>query len=97
LVFTLTILLRFVGFENHSIGFDRLLVAGSEKLAKTLRAFGFKQSYPDYSPFSFLQNGIILHVLVYVDDFVVAGNDLSEIERFKTYMHKCFHMKILAS
>jgi len=25
----------------------------------------------------------------------VAGNDLSEIERFKTYMHKCFHMKDL--
>ncbi|XP_019095820.1 PREDICTED: uncharacterized protein LOC109130579 [Camelina sativa] len=66
-----------------------------EKLATALRMFGFKQSYPDYSLFSFVQNGIVLHVLVYVDDYIVAGNNLAEIERFKAYMSKCFHMKDL--
>ena len=32
---------------------------------------------------------------MYVDDFIIAGNDVSTIQRFKNYFHKCFKMKDL--
>ena len=35
----------------------------------------------------------ILHVLVYVDDSIVAGNELGDVQKFKAQLHKCFHMK----
>ena len=63
------------------------------KLSKTLLDFGFTQSYEDYSLFSFIEGNICLHILVYVDDFIIAGNDISTIHRFKTYLNKNFKMK----
>ena len=36
-----------------------------------------------------------MHVLVYVDDLIVAGNTASAIAQFKQYLHNCFHMKDL--
>lgn len=68
-----------------------------DKLSKSLLAFGFEQSQEDYSLFSFVDDAknICLHILVYVDDFIIAGNDISTIQRFKNYLHKCFKMKDL--
>ncbi|XP_019092330.1 PREDICTED: uncharacterized protein LOC109129142 [Camelina sativa] len=37
----------------------------------------------------------VLNILVYVDDFIVSGNDLSTMQRFKNYLSQCFHMKNL--
>lgn len=65
------------------------------KLSKALLAFGFVQSYEDYSLFSLIQDDVCLHILVYVDDFIIAGNDISVIQRFKNYLGKCFKMKDL--
>ncbi|CAA7027432.1 unnamed protein product [Microthlaspi erraticum] len=65
------------------------------KLSTALKEYGFKQGYPDYSLFSLIRGGTILHILVYVDDFVISGNDLGVIEKFKEYLHECFHMKDL--
>lgn len=65
------------------------------KLSNALKSFGFVQSYEDYSLFSFIEANICLHILVYVDDFIIAGNDISTIHRFKNYLHKCFKMKDL--
>ena len=63
------------------------------KLSTALKKIGFKQSYQDYSLFSYKNGATILHVLVYVDDFIVAGNDLGAVQTFKAQLHKCFHMK----
>lgn len=49
------------------------------KLIKALLSFGFKQSYEDYSLFSFVKDNICLHILVYVDNFIIVGNDVSTI------------------
>ena len=38
---------------------------------------------------------ICLHILVYVDDFIIVGNDVSTIQRFKNYLKTCFKMKYL--
>lgn len=66
-----------------------------EKLTTTLKGWGFKQSYSDYSLFTYIKDGKSLHVLIYVDDLVVAGNDLDMMKKFKAYLSECFHMKDL--
>ncbi|RVW89585.1 hypothetical protein CK203_036411 [Vitis vinifera] len=45
------------------------------KLAATLTGYGFKQSYSDYSLFTYKAQHIQLNVLVYVDDLIISGND----------------------
>ena len=62
------------------------------KLSKSLLEFGFVQSREDYSLFSYVNHtkNICLHILVYVDDFIIAGNDIIIIQRFKTYLNTCF-------
>ncbi|XP_074276920.1 uncharacterized protein LOC141600577 [Silene latifolia] len=65
------------------------------KLRSALKRYGFSQSYYDYSLFIFVKGSVRIHVLVYVDDFIVSGNDLNALVSFKEYLHKCFHMKDL--
>lgn len=67
------------------------------KLTMALRAFGFTQSRSDYSFFVSTKNGVILRVLVYVDDLIISGNSPSAISDFKSYLSTCFHMKDLGS
>lgn len=67
------------------------------KLATALRRFGFVQSLAYHSLFSFSRSGVCLHVLIYVDDLIIAGNDSAAIARFKAQLSSCFHMKDLGS
>lgn len=53
------------------------------------------QSFANYSLFSCIKNGLTLHVLVYVDDLIITGDDSGVIANFKQYLHRCFHMKDL--
>ena len=45
------------------------------KLANSLKTYGFHQSYSDYSFFAFREQHVQIHVLVYVDDLIISGND----------------------
>ncbi|XP_026431504.1 uncharacterized protein LOC113328696 [Papaver somniferum] len=65
------------------------------KLSTALKNYGFRQSYSDYSLFTMIKGKMQLNVLVYVDDLIVAGNNLVEINKFKTYLGQCFKMKDL--
>lgn len=65
------------------------------KLTAALKSYGFKQSRADYSHFSLIKGTVCLHILIYVDDFIITSNDNSTLQRFKNYLHKCFHMKDL--
>ncbi|CAM8937145.1 unnamed protein product [Rhodiola kirilowii] len=67
------------------------------KLSASLWAFGFHQSYADYSLFPYQTCNTTLHVLVYVDDLIVAGNDSLLISNFKSDLSSCFHMKDLVT
>ncbi|XP_074301329.1 uncharacterized protein LOC141632709 [Silene latifolia] len=67
------------------------------KLGTALKSYGFKQSYADYSLFTFVKTKVQLQVLIYVDDLIVSGNDLTAITQFKNYLHECFHMKDLGA
>ena len=65
------------------------------KLTTALLKYGFTQSNADYTHFSFVKGSTSLHILVYIDDFIIASNDLSVLQRFKNYLSECFHMKDL--
>ncbi|KAG7563712.1 Ribonuclease H-like superfamily [Arabidopsis suecica] len=65
------------------------------KLSNALLEFGFVTNYTDSSLFTYFSGKSCLYVLVYVDDFIVGGNDSKLTTEFKRYMSECFHMKDL--
>ncbi|XP_019087549.1 PREDICTED: uncharacterized protein LOC109127378 [Camelina sativa] len=67
------------------------------KLTNALLAYGFSQSYADYSLFALTRGKMCLYVIVYVDDLLIGGNDADAICRFKGYLNQCFHIKDLGS
>lgn len=57
--------------------------------------FEFTQSHADYSLFTLTRRGQELRVLIYLDDFLVCGNDTYFLKKFKDYLGWCFHIKDL--
>ena len=58
----------------------------NEKLTSVLKENGFNQSKSDFSLFTKSENDVFLVLLVYVDDIVITGNNVTEIE--KTANHR---------
>ncbi|GJS71338.1 reverse transcriptase domain-containing protein [Tanacetum coccineum] len=56
---------------------------------------GFKQSKSDYSLFTKSEKRNFLALLVYVDDIIVTGNNVDEIEKFKEFLRTKFQIKDL--
>ena len=65
------------------------------KLATSLRNYGFRQSYLDYSLFTYQNGRIQLNILIYVYDLIISGNDSDALTTFKQYLCSYFHMKDL--
>ena len=64
------------------------------KLSTTIINHGFTQS-SDYSMFTRVHNDVIIVILVYVDDILVASNNLEAISKFKQFLHDQFKLKDL--
>lgn len=62
----------------------------NEKLISFLSEYGFCQSKSDYSK----QNWFVV-LLVYVDDIIVTGNSVDEIEKVKLFLKSKFRIKDL--
>ncbi|GKA50419.1 ribonuclease H-like domain-containing protein [Tanacetum coccineum] len=54
-----------------------------------------RQSNSDYSLFTKSEKGNFLALLVYVDDIIVIGNNVDEIEKFKDFLRTKFQIKDL--
>ncbi|GKD14502.1 ribonuclease H-like domain-containing protein, partial [Tanacetum coccineum] len=65
------------------------------KLATTLIENGFSQSKSDYYLYTKSDKGVFLTLLVCVDDIIITGNSVSEIEKFKVYLKSKFMIKDL--
>ncbi|CAL1369473.1 unnamed protein product [Linum trigynum] len=69
----------------------------NHKLTEFLLQSGYTQSKADYSLFTKRQDGLFLAVLVYVDDIILAGDFLSEIESLKQKLDDAFKIKDLGN
>uniref|UniRef100_A0A803M2M7 Reverse transcriptase Ty1/copia-type domain-containing protein n=1 Tax=Chenopodium quinoa TaxID=63459 RepID=A0A803M2M7_CHEQI len=67
----------------------------AKRAISTLVRFGFSQSKTDYSLFVKQQDQSFAVVLVYVDDLMLVGNDMSLLSEIKQYMSSQFYMKDL--
>ena len=65
------------------------------KLSSFLTSIGFVQSKYDHSLFTKESLNTFTILLVYVDDVILAGNSMNEIERIKTSLHRTFRIKDL--
>ncbi|GKD23982.1 ribonuclease H-like domain-containing protein, partial [Tanacetum coccineum] len=65
------------------------------KLNSTLIENGFSQSKSDYSLYTKYDKGVFLTLLVYVDDIIIIGNNVSEIKKFKVYLKSKYMIKDL--
>ncbi|KAM2312222.1 hypothetical protein ACFXTH_022651 [Malus domestica] len=65
------------------------------KLSSALKTAGFHQSWSDYSLFVRNCQGSFMALLVYVDDVILAGNNLREIEETKLFLSQHFKLKDL--
>ena len=66
-----------------------------EKLATTLCSRGYSHSDIDYSLFHRKVGISVVFVAIYVDDIILTGTDLAEIESLKSHLHAQFKIKDL--
>ena len=66
-----------------------------EKLSNLLLTCGYSHAHADHSLFIKAHNSEFIALIVYVDDIVLTGNSLAEIERIKHILHINFHIKDL--
>ena len=66
-----------------------------EKLKQALVTWGFKASTSDSSLFIFSNTKDLIFLLVYVDDILVTGNNVSLIKKILDDLNKCFALKTL--
>lgn len=67
------------------------------KLSSSLLSQGYKQSTSDYS-FFFKHTSInFTALLIYVDDLILAGNNLQEINTLKQFLHHNFKIRDLGA
>ena len=64
-----------------------------EKLATTLCSRGYSHSDIDYSLFHRKVGISVVFVAIYVDDIILTGTDLVEIESLKAHLHDQFKIK----
>ncbi|KAL0406498.1 UNVERIFIED_CONTAM: Retrovirus-related Pol polyprotein from transposon RE2 [Sesamum latifolium] len=60
-----------------------------------LEAYGFVQSAHDYCLFTMVTDQGRIFLLVYVDDILITGPSLFEIQKVKSYLHNLFTIKDL--
>ncbi|KAJ8774429.1 hypothetical protein K2173_016875 [Erythroxylum novogranatense] len=65
------------------------------KLTSTLLSLGYNQSASDYSLFVHTKDASLTFLLVYVDDVILTGNDLDEIDKVKAFLDTSFKIKDL--
>ena len=65
------------------------------KLSSSLLKFGFSQAKTDSSLFIIQTSTSFIALLIYVDDVIIASNDLKEIDVVKKFPHESFTIKDL--
>ncbi|GKD69240.1 ribonuclease H-like domain-containing protein, partial [Tanacetum coccineum] len=69
----------------------------NKKLISVLKENGFVQSANDHSLFTKSKSNKFIALLIYVDDIVITGNCVDEIDKFKIFLKSKFKIKDLVS
>jgi hypothetical protein len=64
-------------------------------LTQTLTSIGFKRSKADYSLFTRQGKSTFIAILVYVDDLIIARDDLVQIQDIKHLLDQHFSIRTL--
>lgn len=67
-----------------------------QKLTTALLSLGYKQSKTGYSLFTKVQGSSVSTLLVYLDDIIIASNNMSCVDKVKSYFHDQFQIKDLS-
>lgn len=67
------------------------------ELRAFLLYFGFTNSIADASLFIYNKNGVLLYILVYVDDIILTGNNQHHLNLFITLLSNRFSLKDLGT
>ena len=67
------------------------------KLSSTIIDHGFVQSKSDYLVFTRVKGSSIIIILVYVDDILIASNDMDAVNSFKQFLDSKFKLKDLGT
>jgi hypothetical protein len=65
------------------------------KFDNTIRKFGFKENVEDNCIYAKLKNGKYIFLVLYVDDILLASNDVSLLQETKKFLSSHFDMKDL--
>ncbi|GJX64295.1 ribonuclease H-like domain-containing protein [Tanacetum coccineum] len=76
-------------------GFKQAPRKWNKKLVGVLSECGFTQSLNDHSLFVKSFDNVFIALLVYVDDIIISGNDVNEINMFKSFLSSKFQIKDL--
>lgn len=68
-----------------------------ERLRDTLLQFGFRNCKCDSSLFSYVHDGTMVYLLVYVDDIILTGNSPAMIKSLSNKLNSVFALKQLGS
>ena len=60
-----------------------------------IEKFGIQKSKSDHSIFYRNSQACIILLVVYVDDIIITGNDMTSISSLKSFLHGQFHTKDL--
>ena len=84
-------------FQKSLYGLRQAPRQGFAKICCKLCDHGFTHSYADYSLFTYRKDFVLMALLVYVDDIILAavGNGSSACAAFKHYLYSCFSIKDL--
>lgn len=78
-------------------GFKQAPCQWFKKFSLSLTKFGFVQSHHDHSLFTLTEDTSFLTLFVYVNDMVIARNDIFQIQKLKNYLNIYFSIKDLGT
>ena len=83
--------------EKSLYGLRQAPRAWFDRLKATLLKWNFRNSKADSSLFFYKAAGVIILVLIYVDDIIVTGNNTGQLKELTTKLNQIFALKYLGN
>ena len=61
----------------------------------TIKTFGFEQNVDEPCVYKQIKDGVVVFLVLYVDDILLIGNDVTSLSKVKNWLAEQFQMKDL--